>query len=166
MLNALSQSTIKPLHSYLSPHLLSTISAHPCYKQCCSERGSCYMKMTWRCCGVLGVHNPSRLPVMFGVFVSRIKHKSLIIFLFLTWYCFCYSLMSTICMKIDPGMHIGLHLAFFGKTGVTASTGTPAEMRKSLQDRWWACRSFGSWRPHHPHWLQRSCWAVSWNRPG
>jgi hypothetical protein len=22
-------------------------------------------------------------------------------------------------MKIDPGMHIGLHLVFFGKTGVT-----------------------------------------------
>jgi hypothetical protein len=28
--------------------------------------------------------------------------------------------MSTICMKIDPGMHIGLHLVFFGKTGVIA----------------------------------------------
>jgi hypothetical protein len=28
--------------------------------------------------------------------------------------------MSTICMKIDPGMHIGLHLVFFGKSGVTA----------------------------------------------
>jgi hypothetical protein len=27
--------------------------------------------------------------------------------------------MSTICMKIDPGMHIGLHLVLFGKTGVT-----------------------------------------------
>jgi hypothetical protein len=25
----------------------------------------------------------------------------------------------TICMKLDPGMHIGLHLVFFGKTGVT-----------------------------------------------
>jgi hypothetical protein len=24
-------------------------------------------------------------------------------------------------MKIDPGMHIGLHLVFFGKTGVTYS---------------------------------------------
>jgi hypothetical protein len=23
-------------------------------------------------------------------------------------------------MKLDPGMHIGLHLVFFGKTGVTA----------------------------------------------
>jgi hypothetical protein len=27
--------------------------------------------------------------------------------------------MSTICMKLDPGMHIGLHLVFFGKAGVT-----------------------------------------------
>jgi hypothetical protein len=25
----------------------------------------------------------------------------------------------TICMKLDPGMHIGLHLVFFGKTCVT-----------------------------------------------
>jgi hypothetical protein len=24
-------------------------------------------------------------------------------------------------MKIDPGMHIGLHLVFFGKTGVTTT---------------------------------------------
>jgi hypothetical protein len=27
--------------------------------------------------------------------------------------------MSTICMKLDPGMHIDLHLVFFGKIGVT-----------------------------------------------
>jgi hypothetical protein len=27
--------------------------------------------------------------------------------------------MSTICMKIDPNMPIGLHLVFVGKTGVT-----------------------------------------------
>jgi hypothetical protein len=25
-------------------------------------------------------------------------------------------------MKLDPGMHIGLHLVFFGKTGVTPSS--------------------------------------------
>jgi hypothetical protein len=31
MLNALSQSTIKPLHSSFPPHLLSTTSAHRCY---------------------------------------------------------------------------------------------------------------------------------------
>jgi hypothetical protein len=50
---------------------------------------------------------------------SRIKRKSLIIFLFLTWYYFCIHLYVTICMKLDPGMHIGLHLVFFGKIGVT-----------------------------------------------
>jgi hypothetical protein len=27
--------------------------------------------------------------------------------------------MSTICMKIDPGIHIVMNLVFFGKTGVT-----------------------------------------------
>jgi hypothetical protein len=26
-------------------------------------------------------------------------------------------------MKLDPGMHIGLHLVFFGKTGVTFTPG-------------------------------------------
>jgi hypothetical protein len=56
---------------------------------------------------------------MFAAFVSRIKRKSLIIFLFLTWYCFCIHFYVTICMKLDPGMHIGLHLIFFGKSGVT-----------------------------------------------
>jgi hypothetical protein len=29
--------------------------------------------------------------------------------------------MSAICMKLDPGMHIGLHFVFFGKTGVAES---------------------------------------------
>jgi hypothetical protein len=56
---------------------------------------------------------------MFGAFVSRIKRKSLIIFLFHTWYCFWIHLYVTICMKLDPGMHIVMHLVFFGKTGVT-----------------------------------------------
>jgi hypothetical protein len=31
----------------------------------------------------------------------------------------CIHLYVTICMKLDHGMHIGLHLVFFGKTGVT-----------------------------------------------
>jgi hypothetical protein len=31
--------------------------------------------------------------------------------------------MSTICMKLDPGMHIGLHLVFFGKTEVLLPEG-------------------------------------------
>jgi hypothetical protein len=49
----IAQSTIKPMHSCLSPHLLSTTSVHPCYKQCCSEGGSWYEDVL-----VLGVCNP------------------------------------------------------------------------------------------------------------
>jgi hypothetical protein len=47
------------------------------------------------------------------------KRNTLIIFLFLYVILYCYSLMSTICMKLDPDMHIGLHLVFFGEIGVT-----------------------------------------------
>jgi hypothetical protein len=68
---------------------------------------------------VLGVRNPHSTVVMFGAFVSRIKCKSMIISLFLTWYCFCIHLYVTICMKLDTSMHIGLHLVFFRKIGVT-----------------------------------------------
>jgi hypothetical protein len=75
------------------------------------------MNMCW--CYVYAT--PSRLTVMFGAYVSRIKRKSLIISLFLTWHCFCIHLYVTICMKLDPGMHIGMHLVFFGKAGVTIS---------------------------------------------
>jgi hypothetical protein len=31
------------------------------------------------------------------------------LFMFLYGYCYCYSLMSIVCMKLDPGMHIGMH---------------------------------------------------------
>jgi hypothetical protein len=47
------------------------------------------------------------------------KCNTLIIFLFLYVILYCYSLMSTICMKLDSGMHIGLHLVFFREIGVT-----------------------------------------------
>jgi hypothetical protein len=47
------------------------------------------------------------------------KRKSLIIFIFLTWYFFCIHLYVTICMKLDPDMHIGMHLVSFGESGVT-----------------------------------------------
>jgi hypothetical protein len=55
----------------------------------------------------------------FVVFVSRTKRKSLIIFLFHTWYCSCIHFYVTICMKLDLGMHIVMQLVFFGKAGVT-----------------------------------------------
>jgi hypothetical protein len=57
MLNAQSLVHYKAFAFILSPHLLSTTSSHPCYKQCCSERGSCYevfVKMFLE----LGVRNP------------------------------------------------------------------------------------------------------------
>jgi hypothetical protein len=44
----------------LSPHLLSTTSAHPCYKQCCSERGS-YFEVVVKMLLVLGVRNPQSI---------------------------------------------------------------------------------------------------------
>jgi hypothetical protein len=38
-------------------------------------------------------------------------------------------------MKIDPGMHIGLHLVFFGKTGVTILNGALLWWSAALLDR-------------------------------
>jgi hypothetical protein len=38
---------------------------------------------------------------------------------FLTWYWTVIHLYVTICVKIDLGIHIVMHLVFFGKTGVT-----------------------------------------------
>jgi hypothetical protein len=53
MLNAQSLVHYKAFAFILFPHLLSTTSAHPCYKQCCSKSGSCYEDVL-----VLGVRNP------------------------------------------------------------------------------------------------------------
>jgi hypothetical protein len=121
MLNAYSQSTIKPLHSFFPRtcwvRQVLTLAINNVAQK---EEAS-----TWRwhedVLEFLAYATPSRLPVMFGVFVSRIKRKSMIIFLFLLWYCFCIHLYVTICMKLDPGMHIGMHLVSFGKSGVTRS---------------------------------------------
>jgi hypothetical protein len=105
-------------HFLVVPYLSSTpCAAHPCYKQCCSERGSrleVFVKMLL----VLGIRNPQSTACEVGALVPRIKCKSLLIFLFLTWYYFCIHLYVTICMKLDPDTHIGLHLVFFGKIGV------------------------------------------------
>jgi hypothetical protein len=35
--------------------------------------------------------------------------------------------MSTICMKLDPGMHIGMHLVCFSKTGCDNGCGEGKE---------------------------------------
>jgi hypothetical protein len=36
-------------------------------------------------------------------------------------------------MKLDPGMHIGLHLVFFGKTGVTGEKNEPEPTQKRIR---------------------------------
>jgi hypothetical protein len=38
-------------------------------------------------------------------------------------------------VKLDPGMHIGLHLVFFGKTGVTGFRGDDRAQRKGFLKR-------------------------------
>jgi hypothetical protein len=68
--------------------------------------------------------------VKFGAFVSRIKRKSLIIFLFLYVILFLYSLLCHYMHELDPGMHIVMHLVFFGKTGVTTK-----QSNKTSQDK-------------------------------
>jgi hypothetical protein len=118
-----AQSTIKPLHFILSSHLLSTTSAHPCYKQCCSEGGSYYgVRRRWR--KMLWSSRRAQPPVDYLWSLEPLFPGLSVNFdnlPFLTWYCFCIHFYVTICMKLDPGMHIVMHLVFFGKTGVTES---------------------------------------------
>jgi hypothetical protein len=71
---------------------------------------------------------------MFGAFVSMIKRKSLVIFLFHTWYCFWIHLDVTICVKLDSGMHIVMHLVFFGKQVWQGLGGLP--MRSTQPERY------------------------------
>jgi hypothetical protein len=70
---------------------------------------------------MLGVRSPQSIACGVGASVSRIElynsDRIVSLFMFLYGYCYCYSLMSTICMKLDPGMHIGMHLVCFSKTG-------------------------------------------------
>jgi hypothetical protein len=57
MLNAYIPVHYKAIAFIFSPHLLSKTSAHPCYKQCCSERRSC-LEVIVKMLLVLGVRNP------------------------------------------------------------------------------------------------------------
>jgi hypothetical protein len=109
---------LKPLHSYF-PHTcwvrhVLTLAI----KMLLRKR-----KLIWSLLKMLLSSRHTQPPVdylwCFGAFISRIKRNTLIIFLFLIWYCLCIHLYVTICMKLDPSMHIRLHLVFFGKTGVT-----------------------------------------------
>jgi hypothetical protein len=72
---------------------------------------------------MLGVHSPQSIACGVGASVSTIElynsDRIVSLFMFLYGYCYCYSLLSTICMKLDPGIHIGMHLVCFSKPGVT-----------------------------------------------
>jgi hypothetical protein len=57
VLNAYIAVHYKAFACILSPHLLSTTSGHPCYKQCCSEGGSSY-EVVVKMLLVLGIRNP------------------------------------------------------------------------------------------------------------
>jgi hypothetical protein len=62
----------------------------------------------------------SRLPVKFGAFASPgFRYKSLIISLSLRDIVSIIYYDATICMKLDPDIHIVKHLVFFGKSGMT-----------------------------------------------
>jgi hypothetical protein len=100
---------------YTFPHLLSTTSVHLCYKQCCSEGGICYED-------VAGARRTQPLVDCFWSLVPSFPGLNVNLwsfFLFTYVIPYCYSLMSTICMKLDSDMHICLHFVFFGKTDAT-----------------------------------------------
>jgi hypothetical protein len=69
---------------------------------------------------MLGAHSPQSIACGVGASVSRIElyNSYRIVSFIYVFYGFFhrYSLMSTICMKLDLGIHIGMHLVCFSKT--------------------------------------------------
>jgi hypothetical protein len=69
---------------------------------------------------MLGVRSHSRLIVEFGASVYRIelyKSDRVVRFVYVLYLILLlYSLLPTICMKLDPDIHIGMHLVCFSKT--------------------------------------------------
>jgi hypothetical protein len=66
---------------------------------------------------MLGVRSPQSIACVVGASVSRIElynsDRIVSSFMFLYGYCYYYSLLSTICMKLDLGIHIVMHLVCF-----------------------------------------------------
>jgi hypothetical protein len=124
----IAQSNIKPLHSFF-PHTCWVRQVLTLAINNVAQKEEATMKSCEDVAGARRTQPPVDYLWCLEPSFSRIKRKSLVIFLFLTWYCFCIHLYVTICMKLDPGMHIGLHLIFFGKTGVTT------KLRKGLPKR-------------------------------
>jgi hypothetical protein len=69
---------------------------------------------------MLGVRSPQSIACGVGASVSRIElyNSNRFVSLFMLFYVILLllSLLSTICMKLDPGIHIGMHLVCFSKT--------------------------------------------------
>jgi hypothetical protein len=69
---------------------------------------------------MLGVRSPQSIACGVGSSVSMIElynSDRIVSFVYVLYgYCYCYSLLSTICMKLDPGIHIIMHLVCFSKT--------------------------------------------------
>jgi hypothetical protein len=69
---------------------------------------------------MLGVRSPQSIACGVGASISKIKlynsDRIVSVVYVLYGYYYCYSLLSTICMKLDPSIHIGMHLVCFSKT--------------------------------------------------
>jgi hypothetical protein len=81
--------------------------------------------------------------VKFGAFASLgFRCKSLIISFSLRDIVSIIHYDVTICMKLDPGIHIVKHLVFFGKLGVTprrfvlSSQGKTLTPRRLIRNKW------------------------------
>jgi hypothetical protein len=66
---------------------------------------------------MLGVRSLQSIACGVGASVSRIElynsDRFVSLFMLFYRYYYRYSLLSTICMKLDPGIHIGMHLVCF-----------------------------------------------------
>jgi hypothetical protein len=126
LLNAFNLSAFSCLTFWIHtfPHFLSTTCAHPCYKKCCSIRGSYYED-------VAGARRTQPPVDCLWCSVPSFRGFSIILWLSLfflrdTVSVFTYiyiHLYVTIRMKIGPGIHIVMHLVFVdGRFPLTKST--------------------------------------------
>ena len=91
---------------------------------CCSEGESCG-EVFLRCCWVLGVRNPRSIAC--EVWSLRFQDKlynsdNLLIIAFMWYYYKLFTYDVSICMKLDPGIHIAMHSVLSLKPGDTTTT--------------------------------------------
>jgi hypothetical protein len=84
---------------------------------------------------MLGVRSPQSITCGVGASVSRIElynSDRFVSFVYVFYVILLlYSLMSTICMKLDPGIHIGMHLVCFSKTRCDKGEGVEERGREA-----------------------------------